>query len=83
MHELWTTHNWQNATEEQIIAALFNAPPFICPEDMGAIKRFNPQAIRKYQVLFYQVKFRVTQATRSSVDKQKALPLPRRKSSAL
>ena len=54
MHELWTTHDWENATEEQIIAALFNAPPFIDPHDMGAIKRLNPSAIRKYQVLFYQ-----------------------------
>lgn len=53
MHDLWVTHGWEKATEEEIIAALFNPPPFINPFDMAAIKRVNPQALRKYQNLFY------------------------------
>ena len=53
VHELWESHAWKEASEEQIIQALFNAPQFICPFDMEEIKRVNPSAIRKYQVLFY------------------------------
>jgi hypothetical protein len=53
VHALWESHEWKSATEEQIIQALFNAPQFINPFDMEEIKRINPAAIRKYQVLFY------------------------------
>lgn len=53
IHELWSSHDWENATEEQIVRALFNAPSFPNPFDMAEIKRVNPSAIRKYQVLFY------------------------------
>lgn len=54
MHELWTTHEWQQATQEQVVAALFDAPQFPDPRDMGQLKRFHPQAIVLYQQLFYQ-----------------------------
>jgi hypothetical protein len=52
-HALWTTHEWETATEEQIIQALFQSPEFPDPRDMEKIKRLNPTAIRKYQTLFY------------------------------
>lgn len=54
MHELWNTHDWQNATHEQVIAALFDSPRFLLPEDMGKIKRFHPKAIVDYQSIFYR-----------------------------
>jgi hypothetical protein len=53
IHHLWDTHDWDNATEEQIISALFNSPTEIHPFDMADIRRICPSAIRKYQNLFY------------------------------
>jgi len=54
MHELWTTHDWQSVQTEQVVAALFDAPQFPDPRDMGEIKRFHPKAIVQYQTMFYQ-----------------------------
>ncbi len=56
MHELWTTHQWQNATTEQVITALFDSPLDICPFDMAAITRYHPAAKTTYLNLFYQGK---------------------------
>lgn len=55
IHELWTTHNWKTATEEEIIQALFNPPPFLDPRDMAEIKKYHPSAISKYKELFYSI----------------------------
>jgi hypothetical protein len=56
MHTLWQTHEWQQAQPEEVVAALFNAPPFVDPRDMGEIKRFHPRAIVQYQQMFYDGK---------------------------
>lgn len=52
-HYLWRSHEWESATEEQVIAALLNPPAFLGPEDMGSIKRYHPQAKAKYLNLLY------------------------------
>lgn len=52
-HELWETHKWATATEEQVIQALFNAPEFIDPRDMSEIQRQHPSAKQKYLNMFY------------------------------
>jgi hypothetical protein len=33
IHSLWETHKWEDATEEEVIAALFNAPKLANPLD--------------------------------------------------
>lgn len=54
IHELWTTHNWENASQEEVIQALFHAPSFPNPFDVSAIQKFHPGAKAKYLNLFYQ-----------------------------
>jgi len=54
-HELWTTHNWDKASEEEVIQALLNAPPdFINPSDVADIQRYHPQAKHTYLNMFYR-----------------------------
>lgn len=45
---------FEEATEEQIIFALFHAPKFPPPEKMGFLRRNRQGAIAKYQQLFYE-----------------------------
>jgi hypothetical protein len=52
-HYLWGSNQWENATEEDVILALFNAPRHPDPFDMGQIKRFHPNAKIKYLNLAY------------------------------
>lgn len=54
MHRLWETREWEQASTEEVTAALFDCPPFLDPRDMGPIKRLHPQAIVLYQELFYR-----------------------------
>lgn len=56
MHRLWETHEWQQAEPEQVVAALFDAPAFIDPRDMGDIKKFHSRSIAQYQQMFYDGK---------------------------
>lgn len=53
MHKLWNTQQWETANESEVIAALFNPPPFIDPADMGEINRHHPTAKSKYLNLYY------------------------------
>ena len=55
-HYLWGSNQWENATEEQVISALFDAPFFPDPSDMGQIKKFHPVAKANYLNLFYSGK---------------------------
>ena len=43
-HYLWTTQDWQNTTNEAVMAALFDAPKHINPFDIAQIKHFHPTA---------------------------------------
>ncbi|EAZ90726.1 hypothetical protein [Crocosphaera chwakensis] len=53
-HTLWQSHNWQNASIEAVITALFDVPEFIDPCDMAKIQQYHPTAIREYQKIFYR-----------------------------
>lgn len=53
-HRLWQDHDWQNASIEAVIAALFDPPAFIDPCDMTQIKRYHPRAFIEYQKIFYR-----------------------------
>lgn len=53
MHRLWTTQQWEQAEESEVIAALFNPPPFIEPTDMAAINKYHRGARTKYLNMFY------------------------------
>lgn len=37
IHPLWLSSDWKNATEEEVILALFNAPQHLDPKDMVQI----------------------------------------------
>ena len=52
-HELWETHEWSIASEEQVIQALFSAPQLIDPRDMREIQLHHPTAKQKYLNMFY------------------------------
>ena len=47
-HILWTTKDWKNATEEQVLSALFNLPDKTPPEDAAQIKRLFPGIQAKF-----------------------------------
>jgi hypothetical protein len=53
IHQLWETKQWERATEEEVISALFNPPAFLDPSDMGKIRRYHPDVKNKYLNLFY------------------------------
>ena len=54
MHKLWTTHNWEQASTEEVIAALFDAPSCPDPRDIAPINRYHPQAKEIYLNLFFK-----------------------------
>ena len=54
MNQLWNTHDWEQATLEEVIAALFDTPSLIDPKDMAQIDRYHPQAKDIFLRLFYK-----------------------------
>ena len=54
MHQLWTTHAWEQASTEEVIAALFDAPSCQDPRDMAQIDRYHPKAKEIFLNLFYK-----------------------------
>lgn len=54
VHALWTTKDWANASEEEVIQALFNTPPHPDPRDFNHIYSYHPTAKLKYLNLYYQ-----------------------------
>jgi hypothetical protein len=43
----------EKASDEEIIRALFNPPPFLDPRYFGYLRRHRKSAIAKYQELYY------------------------------
>ena len=54
MHQLWTTHAWEQASTEEVIATLFDTPSYLDPRDMNRIDRYHPQAKGFFLNLFYK-----------------------------
>ena len=54
IHKLWQTGKWKEASEEEVIMALFDTPQHIPPEDVWAIRTYHPEAKTKYLNLFYE-----------------------------
>ncbi len=52
-HQLWETKEWQSASDEEVIAALFDCPAHLDPFDVAAIKRHKPHCVRQYHHLYY------------------------------
>ena len=54
VHALWTTKDWANAKEEEVIQALLNPPELPDPSHYTQIYRHHPTAKVKYLNLYYQ-----------------------------
>lgn len=54
-HPLWEggRPSFEAATDEEVVKALFNGPPFQDPEIFGYLKRHRGAAIATYQQMFY------------------------------
>lgn len=52
-HYLWKTQDWQNTSTETVVAALFDAPRHIDPNDLAQIKLFHPTAKNTYLNMYY------------------------------
>ena len=63
MHRLWilceelnSSQPLEKTSDEEIIAALFDAPQFLDPKFYGYLRRERMSAIAQYQTLFYEGK---------------------------